>query len=464
LLDAGEALAAVERLLDRVDPDRSGVEPARRLRWVQLAQKVSGRLAALAGLLVAEADQGRAAEQATGTPLGSWLGQQGVLTRREAAAVVHRGRELGAHRTVGEAAAAGQVGVGQARAIAKVLDGLAPQLDPVQQAQAELVMVRLATHLDADQLAKSAGQVLDEVAPAEAADALEKVLQRDVEAAQRNRSFRFFREGASVRFDGSLPRVEGEQWLAMLQAQRESLRRTAIERGDRLAELPTPQQRWADALIGWIRAGAAAGSPDGSGGTGGAQVIVKLDYHALLSGAAGAGLLADGEPLSAGELRRLCCDAELVPAVLGGPSEVLDVARRRRLVTPAIRAALVLRDGGCVFPGCDAPVCRCDAHHVVPWSAGGPTALWNLVLLCHHHHAIVEPARFARRDQWEVRIAADGLPEFLPPARLDAGRRPLRHRRHAPPESRGLTDRPGEGPAPPGPATHLPGGGPPAAA
>ena len=164
-------------------------------------------------------------------------------------------------------------------------------------------------------------------------------------------------------------------------------------------------------------------------------MIVKLDYHQLHQQAAGAGLVAEGEQLSAGELRRVCCDAGLVPVVLGTASEVLDVGRTARLVTSAIRTALVQRDGGCTFPGCDARPTVCEAHHVVPWWAGGATALTNLTLLCHHHHALVEPARYAIRDQWQVRIAADGVPEFTPPARQDPERRPLRHRRHAPPDA-----------------------------
>lgn len=159
-------------------------------------------------------------------------------------------------------------------------------------------------------------------------------------------------------------------------------------------------------------------------------MLVQLDYDRLVAGAAAAGRLMDGSLPSAGELRRLCCDAELIPVVLNASSAVLDVGRASRLVTPELRAALVARDGGCVFPGCDAPPARCEAHHVVPWQLGGPTALWNLVLECHSHHPVVEPARFAIRDQWEVRIAADGCPEHLPPARIDPSRAPIRHQRH----------------------------------
>ena len=145
-----------------------------------------------------------------------------------------------------------------------------------------------------------------------------------------------------------------------------------------------------------------------------------------------AGLLDTGTPIAAGDLRRLCCDADLVPAVLGGPSEVLDVGRTQRLVTPPIRRALALRDAGCVFPGCDVPDSACDAHHIVPWWNHGTTALANLVSLCSHHHQLVEPPRFhsgAPPDRWEVRLHADGTPEVIPPRRADPERRPIRHDR-----------------------------------
>lgn len=425
MLPAGEALAEIERLLDRIDPQRSLVAAASRLEWVRRARRVLGRVEALTGLLLGEADRAQAAERAAGTPLASWIGMGENLSRREAAGAVHRARELADHPRVGEAAVAGQLGSGQVRAITKVLSGIAPQLDDEQQHAAEGLLIGMAERLDADQLAHSAAQVLAQVAPASADELLETRLQREVEAAERQRSLRFFREAGSVRFEGSLPRVEGELWIALINAHAEARRRSAIEARDPAALQSTAEQRRADALISVIHAAAEA-KP--SPGVSGARVIVRLSYRQLHEQAAGAGLIGPDEPISAGELRRLCCEADLLPAVLGGRSEVLDVGRASRLVTPAIRTALSQRDLGCAFPGCDLDVALCEAHHISPWWAGGRTSLGNLVLLCHNHHGLVEPAKYGVRDQWEVRLAADGLPEFVPPARLDAERRPLRNR------------------------------------
>ena len=132
--------------------------------------------------------------------------------------------------------------------------------------------------------------------------------------------------------------------------------------------------------------------------------------------------------ITAGQLRQLACDAEILPAVLDGEGVPLDVGRSKRLVPPDLRVALVLRDRGCVFPGCDRPSTHGDAHHIVPWVAGGETSLANCVLVCRHHHNLVEPHPNAPPgSRWEIRLGPDGLPEVLPPTRVDPARAPRRH-------------------------------------
>lgn len=117
----------------------------------------------------------------------------------------------------------------------------------------------------------------------------------------------------------------------------------------------------------------------------------------------------DGRPLARHALERLLCDTAVGRIVVDGPGDVLDVGRRRRLVTLAQRRALAARDRGCVFTGCDRPPSWCDAHHLVPWTRGGPTDLDNLVLLCSRHHTLVH------RDGWTLRRLATGSYETRPP-------------------------------------------------
>ncbi len=423
---ATRVLDAIEGILDGFDPALAG--RGERLVCAQRARALASRLTAVAGVLLAKADATQESMRSAGTPTSSWLTVTAGMSNREAAGFLHQAQELAAHPDVADAATAGRISVGQARAIHTVLGGL-DGLDGAQQAKAEDLLLHLAGAMDSDRLAKSAPQILAEVAPERAEENVERRLQRQAEAALRNRSLVFGRDGnGSVTFSGSLPLVDGEAWIAILDAYTESRRRSALEERDPLATGLSPQQRRADALIAMVinhqrgkRAPKVAGDRP--------RIVVTLDYDKLLRDAAAAGLIGQDEPISAGDLRRLCCEGGLLPAVLGGHSQVLDVGRERRLVIPDIRAALDLRDGGCIFPGCEARACTCEAHHVVPWWAGGKTALCNLCLLCHHHHALLEPAKYGTRDQWEVRIAEDGIPEVIPPRRCDPQRRPIRHAR-----------------------------------
>ncbi len=135
----------------------------------------------------------------------------------------------------------------------------------------------------------------------------------------------------------------------------------------------------------------------------------QIDWATL---GAAASLTEDGLDLTPATIRRLACDADIIPVALGGRGEVLDVGRTHRLVTQPMWRALVCRDQHCAFPGCTRPPVMCHAHHIVHWAHGGTTKLANLVLLCGHHH------RTIHHTPWEVRINPDdGHPEFLPPPR-----------------------------------------------
>jgi hypothetical protein len=117
--------------------------------------------------------------------------------------------------------------------------------------------------------------------------------------------------------------------------------------------------------------------------------VVTIEYDRLAGAVRGAGRTQDGQVLSPESVRKLACDASLIPMVLGSQGQPLDVGRTKRLVTPALLAALWARDKGCTYAGCGRPAHWCDAHHVRHWADGGPTALLNLALLCAHHHTVV---------------------------------------------------------------------------
>jgi hypothetical protein len=111
----------------------------------------------------------------------------------------------------------------------------------------------------------------------------------------------------------------------------------------------------------------------------------------------------------AGTLRRAVA---LLPAPLGAPTQLLDLGRATRLMTPALRRALTVRDGGCIAAGCDRPASWTDAHHLTHWLHGGPTNLDNLVLMCRIHH------RAVHEGGWQLgRDPSSGRRILTPPIR-----------------------------------------------
>ena len=148
----------------------------------------------------------------------------------------------------------------------------------------------------------------------------------------------------------------------------------------------TSDQRRADALVEVCRRAAAAGGA--APATAKAAVVVTMGYQDLLE-RTGAGTTLTGELLAPETVRKMACDAAIIPAVLGSQGEVLDLGRTVRLATPKQVQALWIRDRGCTFPGCSRPPAWCVAHHVWHWCDGGPTDLSNLALLCPRHHTIV---------------------------------------------------------------------------
>jgi hypothetical protein len=125
----------------------------------------------------------------------------------------------------------------------------------------------------------------------------------------------------------------------------------------------------------------------------GTSLLVTIDYEHLRRGV-GVATLPNGDPISAGETRRLACACGILPAVLGGDSHVLDLGRLRRLFEWAQRIAKRITTFTCQAYGCTVPADWCEAHHGrTPWAEGGTTDLADLDFLCpFHHHRAHDPA------------------------------------------------------------------------
>ena len=161
-------------------------------------------------------------------------------------------------------------------------------------------------------------------------------------------------------------------------------------------DLRSSGQRRAEALVEVVRRAVGAGQAVAC--TSKAQLFVSVDYDDLVArtgagstvGGASAGLV-----LGPQTVRRVACDASVLPVVMGGRGEVLDFGRARRLFRGSQVQRLWLRDGGCTFPSCSVPAQWCDAHHLVHWADGGPSDLGNAALLCGRHHTVVHTRGYA---------------------------------------------------------------------
>jgi hypothetical protein len=187
----------------------------------------------------------------------------------------------------------------------------------------------------------------------------------------------------------------------------------------------TLAQRRADALVD-----ICGGYLNGTGqGTPSVNLNVTMD-HGTLSGTPPADPrqvrceLEGFGPIPLETAFRLACDCSVTRVLMRGDSEVLDLGRSTRLVSAAIRQAVVIRDRGCAFPGCERPPAWCDAHHLVWWEHGGHTKASNVCLLCRRHHVL------CHEGGWKLTRNDDGTYEVTEPP---AGHVPTRRHGRAPP-------------------------------
>ena len=372
-------------------------------------------VAAVQSHLVREIDgRGLAvAQHASSTQV--WLRERSRMSIHAAKRLSDLARAVDQRPTLDAALASGVVNVEQAAIVAAAVQDLPAQVGAEQVDEAEAFLIDQARQFEPSILRKAGQRLLAHVAPelADAADAA--ALRRMEERARQTRAFHLTRHGdGRVRLTGWLD----ESGAATVNAALDPL--CAPRHDD--AELRTPAQRRADALVAVCELATQTEKlPDNGGQRPHVVVTVPFDpLHEEL----GVGTLDTGGRLTPEQVRRLACDAQVIPAVLGGDGQVLDLGRTRRLITGPLRRALELRDRGCAFPGCDRPPRWCHGHHIRAWVDGGSTNLDNSVLLCGHHHRIIH------RGEWIVRLAADGLPEFIPPAYVDPRQQPRRNLYH----------------------------------
>jgi uncharacterized protein DUF222/HNH endonuclease len=225
---------------------------------------------------------------------------------------------------------------------------------------------------------------------------------------QANRSLYWFREDdGSLAIRVRLPAEAGALFLKALQAAEDSFPVPDVSAEPSLDPVQTRRAFRADALAVIAESFLAIGPQELAGGDR-QQIVVHVDAQTLKHDYAGRCELEQGPAIAAETARRLSCDASLVAIIENEKGEPLNVGRKTRTISPAIRRALNSRDRGCRFPAC-THTRYVDGHHVKHWAQGGETKLANLVTLCRFHHRQVHERQVA------VQILDGGAFRFVRP-------------------------------------------------
>jgi hypothetical protein len=407
------ALSAVDSALDDVaGSDPTYLPTADKARVLMALDRELSRLEGLRLELLAAA--GDLAVDRGARSAGVWLASETRAGIPAGARDQKLAESLSRWPGVVVALRAGQVNPTQAAVISRALDALPADLDAELATKAEAQLVAEAGHFPPRELRVLGRRVLDVVAPAVGEAEEERLLlaEEDRGRAETRVSFRPRGDGVTDVL-ARLPDHVADRLRIYLDAFTSPRRRSFTDEADAessgrpfdgdVERMPLPRQR-GEAFCALMEHLPSDGLPRHGGAP--TSVMVMVDFETLQREVGVAETSAGGH-LTAGEVRRLACGAGILPVVLGGAGEVLDLGRSRRLFSPAQRKALAIRDRRCRAEGCEIPAAWCEAHHAgLPWSQGGRTDVADGVLLCsfHHHRAHHPKHRADRLPSGDVRF------------------------------------------------------------
>ena len=387
----GVVVAGVHEALDGIGPVELG--QGEYAGVVTECERAIRRLEALKLKLVAVADTARVSDLTGHASTGAWLASQTKAGNARCARVAKLANDLDTQLPATAAALDdGAVSPAHAAVIADALRKLPSGLTHDQVKAVEARLVEKAKKFDPQQLRRIARRALEAVErDQEKVDAHEDGLLRDEEAAALAKTRLTLHENGDGTTTGhfTVPTLAGSILRKVLDAmtaprrargQRWSERDPAHDRGlafvEILEHLPTDRLHTKTA----------------------ATVVVTLDHDTLTGQLKAAGLDTD-DLVSSSEARRLACTAGILPAVLGGQSQPLDLGRTKRLFTEAQRVALGLTHTTCAADGCKRPYAWCELHHLIPWQREGRTDVANALPFCGFHHRRIHDHGYLHRRQ-----------------------------------------------------------------
>jgi hypothetical protein len=367
-------------------------------RLAQL-ERIQTKQAALKLRVLASA--GDIAEETGAKDASGWLRTELLIDKGTARSQIKLAAGVAKYDLVAAGLAEGVVSQDKARVITQALDQI--ETDPAATAEdlvlAEKLLVDYATELTAKELKVVGRRILVEIDPDRFEAAEAKALQREEERAAR-RTFYSSRDNGdgTVDIHARVSRAIGVRLRTILDSLAQPRKWSAEDKGRK-----APYDRLlGQAFARVIETYDVENLPRHGGHA--TTVFITMSLDQLRTDLATAALGFDGETITAAEARRMACNADLVPVVLGTDSEILDLGRTARLAHPIQHRALRLRDKGCQAEDCDAPAAWAEAHHLKPWSEGGRTNLADMVLLCPSDHRRIHDPNYAHERLPDGRI------------------------------------------------------------
>ena len=372
--------------------------------------RAKARLQAYELRLIAAAAKTSVASDTGVRTTSDWLAARTRTTGAQAARTVDLATDLDDRLpATSQALDAGLVTPEHASVIAHATAQLPHGLSAHDKATLEQRLVERSRTLDPAQLRRHARRILADIEPDQAAvDAHEDALLVDEEtrALAKARLTLHDNDDGTTTGHFTVPHLAGSVLRKILAAM------TAPRRAHLGATKAQGGQPLADGGRDWAHERGVAFADllthlptDRLTGKAATTIVVIMD-HRTLAGAAKAVGIDTGERLSAAAARRLACTSGLIPAVLGGESQPLDLGRQRRLFSEAQRVAGAITHTSCAADGCQTPYAWCELHHRIPWSHGGHTDLNDMIPLCGFHHRRIHDGRYHHRRQ------PDGTIEF----------------------------------------------------
>ncbi|WP_406023275.1 HNH endonuclease [Nocardioides sp. NBC_00850] len=399
------ALKAIETALQELlATDPTYWRTGQKKDLLERLEKLQAQQAALKLRVLASA--GDIAEETGAKDASGWMRTNLLVDKAVARSQIKLATGVAKYDLVATGLAEGVVSQDKARVITQALDAI--ETDPAASSEdlvlAEKLLVDHATRLTANELKIVGRRILAEIDPERFEAAEAKALQREEEHAQRRTFFSSRDNGdGTIDIHARVSRTVGMRLRTQLDALAQPRKLSAENRGRK-----APYDRLLGQAFARIIETYDVNNLPRHGGHG-TTVFITMNVDDLRKDLGTAVLGFAGEQITAAEARRMACNADLVPVVLGTDSEILDFGRTARLAYPIQHRALRLRDKCCQAEDCDAPAAWTEAHHLKPWSEGGLTNLANMVLLCaSDHRRIHDPTygyerlpdgriRFARR-------------------------------------------------------------------